>query len=183
VLSCLVFVFCIDSHDSSIGILFFKEFNVNIEYIPLLTCFFGVINLFGTYLYQKYFSCFDSAKIQIYALLHLCISLILIALGISLDLAILAMCGLIFIQVVEPIWSTSNTVIMRTQIRAGHYGEFFGYFRILRSLVTSFGIFLYGWAQDLSTLNLLVWLQCVLILLPVLAKFLYEQFEIEADLA
>lgn len=169
ILSCLFFIFFVDSHTYNAGVLFFKELKAPLEYIPLLISSISLVNILGTLIFEKYLINVNNNKTQILSLIWVSLGLSFLSFGIYRGSLFVTILSLVLIQVIEPIWSTTNNIMMRSQIKDGAYGEFFGYFKILRSLVTFAGIYLYGVSQEANFLSTQVAAGAFLILtLPVI---------------
>jgi hypothetical protein len=166
--SSLIFVFAIDSHSYNLGILFFKELNITAVYIPLIMSAVSLTNLLGTFIFEKYLIKKNIEKLHSLSLCFLSVFLIIIGMGISFSLPLVTFLGLLLLQVLAPVWSTTNQIMVRKEVSHKHYGEFFGYFRILRSLFTFGGIFLYGLAQEHLYLKEFVYFGSLIILFPLI---------------
>ena len=170
----LVFVFCIDSHfNFNLGALLFKTFHFKAEYIPLAMGVFSLVNITGAWIYTKFLHKIDIFILHKNLYLILASGLGLVFLGFynivnfgALAMGILFL-GLILMQIVEPIWSSTNSVLLRSQINNGRYGEFNGHFRIGRSIFTAAGMSLFGIAQTSGLLGKLTLIQMLLVLCPV----------------
>lgn len=148
IMSVLVFVFAVDSHSYNIGVLFFKEHGVKDIYIPLIMSSVSLFNILGSFYFEKKLTHVSNLKVHRRSLVGVSVVLFVMAVGISFASPIVTLVGIVMLQVLEPIWSTSNSVLLRSQVQKNRLGEFFGYFRIFRSLFTFAGISLYGLAQD-----------------------------------
>lgn len=155
-LSALVFVFAVDSHTYNTGILFFSQLNFEITYIPLIMSALSLFNLLGSYVYERYFSGFGTEVSHRWSLLLVVLFLTMLFIGVLNHKSIVVILALILLQTIEPVWSTTNSVLMRAQVKDNSYGEFFGYFRILRSISTAGGVYLYGLSQQYQNLNLFI---------------------------
>ena len=128
----------------------------------------SLTNLLGTFIFEKYLIKKDNQKLHFSSLFLISLSLIVVGLGVSFSLTFLTFFGLVLIQLLEPVWSTTNQVMIRKEVDDKKYGEFFGYFRILRSLFTFGGIFFYGLSQEHFFLKEFIYLGSFLIVLPTL---------------
>jgi hypothetical protein len=169
----LVFVFCVDSHfNFNLGALLFKSFHFKAEYIPLAMGIFSLINMAGASMYKKHLQEIDMLFLhkKLYFVLAMGLGLVFVGLHYSANLGLIAIAvlflGLALMQIVEPIWSSTNSVLLRSQINDGRYGEFNGYFRIGRSVFTAAGMSLYGIAQTNGLLSKLAIVQIIFILFP-----------------
>lgn len=171
----LVFVFCVDAHfNFNLGALLFKSFHFSAEYIPLAMGVFSLINIAGASIYKKFLKNMNTYDLHSRLYYVLAFGLCFVFLGLhyistSAFMAIISLfVGLALLQGVEPIWSSTNAVLLRSQINPGRYGEFNGHFRIGRSLVTASGMSLYGIAQTNGLLNKLTFIQVVFVLSPLI---------------
>ncbi len=163
-LATFAYIFAVDSHNYNQGILYLKQLNVPIEYISIIIAGFSVFNFAGSNLYEKFLAYKSPQKVHHLSLSLTYLLLLALAFAVSINLLWLVLAIQVILQIIEPIWSTTNTVLMRAQIKKNSYGEFFGYFRIMRSLVTSLGIFLFGVFQDQHLFPLFIIIGSALIL-------------------
>lgn len=155
-LSTLAFIFAVDSQHYNNGVLFLKELKLDVTLVPLIMACLSIFNICGSYLYERKFHTTDTQRVHRNSLFGIGLSLLLVCVAIALNIKILVLFGLILLQLIEPVWSSTNTVLIRSQILPSKYGEFFGYFRIARSLVTSLSIFAYGQAQSINRLPVFI---------------------------
>lgn len=155
-LAIFAFIFAVDAQIYNSGILFLNQFKLELAYVPLLIASLSLFNVFGASLYEKYFNTSNNLKAHNLSLIVIAVALGIIFYSLITSTIYFILIGLILIQFVEPVWSSTNAVLLRSQIKKDKYGEFFGYFRIIRSLITSGSIFTFGLAQSHHLLSLYI---------------------------
>lgn len=157
------FIFAVDAQIYNSGILFLNQFKFDITYIPLIMASLSMFNILGATFYERFMGKFNPNNAHTISLAVILLGLCSIFLSLVSKFSLLILLGLVIIQFVEPIWSSTNSVLLRSQIQKDKYGEFFGYFRIIRSIFTSSSIFLFGLAQNNHYLNYYIFIGIIFI--------------------
>jgi hypothetical protein len=177
ILSALVFVFAVDSHTYNIGALFFKEHGIEDVFIPLIMSGISLFNIAGSIFFEKKLLNTCEEKVHKNVMKIVSILLVVMATGVITKNAWISLLGLVLLQIIEPIWSTTNNILIRSQVKPERMGEFFGSFRIVRSIFTFAGITIYGFSQEQNYLGIFIALSSMMTLLPVLASYVYGKLK------
>ena len=166
-LGMIVVAFSVHSIEANTTLINFRELGLSTASSVAVAASLGAVAASSAWVIQRksIWVANNLWDLQKYCLISYAIVLGFLALALYVQNGFLAVVSILIGALIEPIWSVTNTRILRARTPEGRYGEVHGLLRMPRALFTIIGASLVGWSQDREELWKFALISAILVLL------------------